>query len=107
MHILLENVISFHDVTQILPRNREGNCINFSTIWRWAMKGIRGPDGRRVKLECVRVGRRWVTSREALDRLATALTPVTDETTSTPPRTPIARQTAARNAAKKLKELGI
>lgn len=41
-----------------------------STLFRWTRKGVRGG----VKLECVRIGRKLCTSREALDRFFHAVT---------------------------------
>src|SRR5437870_134599 len=42
------------------------------TIWRWANDGVRTPDGSRVKLETVRFGRRWVSSKAAVRRFVAA-----------------------------------
>jgi len=42
---------------------------DLSTIYRWCIDGCRG-----VKLKYVRVGRRMLTSREALDEFSRALT---------------------------------
>jgi hypothetical protein len=40
-----------------------------STFWRWCRGGLHG-----VTLEYVKIGRRFLTSREALDRFFTAVT---------------------------------
>jgi hypothetical protein len=40
--------------------------VNPSTTFRWVTNGAKGPGGRVVKLEAVRVGGRWITSRAAL-----------------------------------------
>jgi hypothetical protein len=32
-----------------------------STLWRWRTKGVK-VNGRRIKLQCVRVGARWCTT---------------------------------------------
>jgi hypothetical protein len=34
-----------------------------ATFWRWRVKGVNN-----VRLDCVRVGGRWMTSREAIQR---------------------------------------
>jgi hypothetical protein len=37
-----------------------------ATLWRWRTKGIKNINGERVRLECVRVGRMWCTTRKAV-----------------------------------------
>lgn len=44
------------------------------TLRRWITVGVRGPDGRKVRLEAYRQGWLWVTTAEALDRFFAALT---------------------------------
>lgn len=44
-----------------------------STVFRWAFRGIPGAGGGRVRLEAIRRGRAWVTSRKALERFLAAL----------------------------------
>jgi hypothetical protein len=70
------------------------------------MDGARGPNGERVKLEALRLGGRWVSSREALQRFAEALTPHTD-TPASATRTPRQRRRASERAARELERLGI
>ena len=56
-----------HD-KDLIPINqvaREYN-VNTETIRRWCTDGILGFDRKRHKLESVRRGRRWYTTREAL-----------------------------------------
>jgi hypothetical protein len=88
---------------------RAGAKTHISTLVRWITVGARGPGGQRIRLEAVRLGGRWLTSREALQRFADRLTPQLDQgTTSAPtPRTPTARQRAAERAAKELERCGI
>jgi len=81
---------------------------HFSTVYRWILRGMPGPDGQRIKLEAVRLGRAWLTSKEALKRFADALTPKPDEHGNIPPpRTHRARQKASERAARQLEEAGI
>jgi hypothetical protein len=47
----------------------------FSTVWRWVNKGVLGPQGRRVKLEALKLGGQLVTTEQAIQRFAEALTP--------------------------------
>lgn len=102
--ILSENLLTLHDAAQLLPSNRVGKRVNFSTIWRWALKGIRAIDGRLVKLEAARVGGRWLTSKEAIERFSEALTPTNDDAQIRPPA---ARKRGGTVAKKKLEKMGI
>jgi hypothetical protein len=76
-------------------------------VLRWITEGVPGPDGRRVKLEGLRVGCRWLTSEEALARWAERLTPEVEAAPPPAPRTPAQRKRAAEKAAKQLEEAGI
>src|ERR1035438_2929339 len=97
--ILSESVISIHEAAALFPGRQPGKSLNFSTVWRWILKGIRANDGQVVRLEACRLGSRWVTSREAIARFSAALTPTHDaEPISTPP----ARKRSADATAKKL-----
>jgi hypothetical protein len=80
---------------------------HFSTVFRWILKGIPGPDGRRIRLEAVRIGGKWVTTHSAVQRFAQATTPKFDGDSIPAPRTPTARQRASEKAAKKLEQAGI
>jgi hypothetical protein len=76
--ILGETVMFLGDVPLHLPTavgrpagndGRGGRIrVHLSTVIRWVRRGCRG-----VRLEAVRVGGRWVTSREALDRFVERL----------------------------------
>ena len=104
MSIFDETILSLHDAAQLIPSNRAGKRINFSTVWRWALKGIIAQNGDRVKLEFVKCGGRLLTSKQALERFVAALT-----TSSRQPeiRTPTARNRANEVAQKKLAKYGI
>lgn len=73
--LLGETLISLADAATRIPSFRAGRATNASTIFRWAKDGVRGPDGRRLKLETVRIVSRWVTSVEALTRFLEAQNP--------------------------------
>lgn len=65
-----EQIVTFTEATKLLPPiNGRRPCA--STIWRWARKGIQG-----IRLESMRIGGRYVTSAEALERFAIALAEV-------------------------------
>jgi site-specific recombinase XerD len=84
-----------------------GKPVSFSCVLRWIQRGIPGPDRQRVKLEGVRVGGRWLTSREALARWAERLTPRLDGEPAPVPRTPSQRRKAAERAERELDEARI
>ncbi len=51
-----------------------GTPCNFSTVYNAVTKGSQLPDDSRLPLEAVRVGGRWITSKQAIERFVTALT---------------------------------
>src|SRR5262245_53116497 len=65
-----EAAITLSQAARALPPGRGGRPVHPSTILRWVLHGVRGPDGSRVRLGAVRLGGRWLTSREALGRFA-------------------------------------
>lgn len=87
------------------PGHRGGRALNPATVHRWAHKGVRGPDGRLVKLAVVRVGARWLTTRGAVARFAAELTAAAAPPAA-PPRSPAARARASKAAAAELEKLG-
>lgn len=106
MGILKETVISLRDAANELPSGMNpGKPIHFSTLWRWALRGCLALDGRRVRLEAVRLGGRWLTSKEALQRFSDALSHVQAEGLET--RAPTGRKRDVSAARKKLEKMGI
>jgi len=75
-----------------------------STVIRWAMTGIRCRDGRRVRLEHVRVGRELRTSRAAMSRFMAALSEVPGDEKEVP--TAAARRKASEVANAELQRMG-
>jgi hypothetical protein len=71
------------------------------------MRGVVTRDGTRVRLEACRIGGKWFTSVEAIERFAEATTPRFDDDAVTPPRTQAARQAESAKAAKELQKAGI
>ena len=102
-----ESVLSLTQATQLLPPGRGGARPTLSCILRWILKGARSPSGELVRLEALRIGGRWVTSREALQRFAEALTPQLNGHAAPPPRSTAKRRRASERAAKELERLGI
>lgn len=103
--LLTETLVGLGNAARRFPGHRRNERISVSTIWRWITTGVPAPGGGRVHLESARLGGRWLTSLEALQRFSEALTPTTAEQPP-PSRSPAARQRANDHAAKRLKELG-
>jgi hypothetical protein len=75
---LLEEVLAGRGVclraaAALLPAGPSGRPASAGTLARWASAGARRPDGRRVRLQAVRVGGRLYTSEAALLRFLTQL----------------------------------
>jgi hypothetical protein len=103
-----ESVLSLAQAAKLQPPGRRGRSMSLSCVLRWVLQGVRGPDGKVVRLEAVRLGGRWLTSREALQRFAEAQTPRLDGADSLPaPRAPSLRQRASERAAAELEKAGI
>lgn len=97
-----ETPLSLADAAKSLPPIN-GRRIHTSTLWRWMRRGVRG-----ARLEHARLGRRVVTSREALARFASRLAEVEDtprhaaSPVRTPSRTPAQRSAAIARAEREL-----
>jgi hypothetical protein len=103
-----EKPIPLNTAASLIPPARNGKRTHLSTLLRWITAGARSPSGERVRLEAVRLGGRWMTSREALQRFAERLTPRLDTAASTAtPQTPGQRQHAAERAERELNKIGI
>jgi hypothetical protein len=102
-----ESALSLNQAAGILPAGRGGRPVSLGCILRWVLDGAKAPDGNRVRLEAVRLGGRWVTSREAVQRFAEALTPRLSDARMSSPRTPRRRERANARAVKELEAAGI
>jgi hypothetical protein len=102
-----ESLLSLSDAARLIPPVRRGRPVSFQCVLRWVLVGSKTPSGELVKLEALRLGGRWVTSLEALQRFAESLTPQSENTPASPPRTPRQRRRAAERAEEKLEQLGI
>jgi len=78
--------------------------VNPSTVLRWLMRGLPSRNEHRVRLEGVRRGKVWLTSRAALQRFLSALPQSTLFTNSSPARSPSARERESARAQTKLKD---
>jgi hypothetical protein len=101
-----ETTVSLSQAARLLPPGRGDRPVSLSCLLRWVLRGARGPSGELIRLEAVRLGGRWLTSREVLQRFAEALTPRLADTPPSP-RPPAARQRASARAAEQLERVGI
>jgi hypothetical protein len=99
--------LSLSAAGRLFPGHRGGESVDPSTVFRWVTKGTRTAGGSVVKLEAVRVGGRWLTSRGAVARFVAALT----EAAAPAPAPPVspsrpAQRRATERAVAKLKAMG-
>ena len=76
--IRAEKTINLVTAAAMVPPARVGRKTHISTIWRWIVNGIKGPNGEIVRLDGTRLGSRWITSEEAIQRFTDRLTPHLD-----------------------------
>jgi hypothetical protein len=102
-----ETLMSLSQAAATLPAGRGGKKVHLSTILRWILTGVRTPAGR-VHLEGIRLGGRWLTSKEALQRFAEHQTPDCSLPLPVPaPRMTLARRRHLEQVEKELDRLGI
>src|SRR5262245_30944142 len=100
--ISTEQLLTLLQAARVRPHGRLGRPTHPSTVYRWICRGARGVAGV-VKLEGVRIGGSWYTSREALQRFADRLT----EAAATTPALPNANGSkAAKFADEEVVKLG-
>jgi hypothetical protein len=90
--------LSLSAAGRLFPGHRGGKSVDPSTIFRWLTKGLKTPDARVVKLEAVRVGGRWLSSKGAVARFVSALTAAASPN-ATPTTFTIRTSTSAKRAA--------
>ncbi len=65
-----EEPITLAAAARMFPPTRQGRPISLSAIFRWISDGIKGPDGKRIRLEAARMvaagSRPWPRSRGLL-----------------------------------------
>src|SRR5713101_4891784 len=96
-----ETTISLSQAARMLPPGRRGRPVTLSCLLRWVLDGVKTPDGP-VRLEAVRLGGRWITSIEALERFAARQTPDVGSERPQTPRSPAARERASSRVDKEL-----
>src|SRR5882672_11290813 len=93
-----EKVFPLSKASAFLPSSRLNKPVSLSCLHRWVLDGVKLADGRRVRLEALRLGGRWVTSLEAIQRFAEAQTPTLGNDQQPHSRTSKKRMTAAQRA---------
>jgi hypothetical protein len=72
IRILDEEKLSLEESRPVMGTG--GKLADFTTVYNAVTKGTLLPSGQRLRLEAVRLGGQWVTSREAIGRYVEALT---------------------------------
>jgi hypothetical protein len=112
MNVLLSDEISqghgksLSQAAKLFPPSRRCRPVTLSCLVRWVTEGVRGPDGKRIRLEAARLAGRWITTPQAIARFIEAQTP-TLASELFAPRAPAARQRASEQAASRLGKIGI
>jgi hypothetical protein len=99
-----EKLIGLGEAAASLPGYRGNDGMHPSAVWRWIKYGAKGADGQNVKLQGVRIGNRWLTSHESLNRFILALTGTPANTPQ--PRTPAVALRDAEKAGQVLERRG-
>jgi hypothetical protein len=108
VELATEKTFPLSQASKFLPSARLGRPVSLSCLLRWVFDGIKMPDGGRVRLEALRLGGKWVTSLEALQRFAEAQTPqIAGNRKDVVPRPPATRRRASERAEKALTKAGI
>lgn len=104
--LLDETPLGLHEVAKLVPPGRRGRPLHFSTVLRWILDGVRLPSGEKIRLEGFRLGGRWLTTKQALERFIERQTPRADATQK-PDRSPSSRHRKSQRAEAELERLGI
>jgi hypothetical protein len=91
-----ETLVSLNEASRRLPPGRNGRPVHVSTLVRGITQG---------ELEAVKIGKRWVTSVEALQRWAERRTAAAMG--RPPPRSPSQRDRDDARARERLNQLGL
>ncbi len=105
--VTTETLLSLPEALRLLPSGRQNKRPHISTTLRWVLTGAKAPSGEVVRLDAIRLGGKWITSREALQRFGDRLTPDLDRAQEPAPRPPARRRRASEKAARQLEKLGI
>lgn len=92
-----EEIMTLYEAASAIP-GREP--VSIFTMHRWRLKGFHG-----VKLECIRLGVDWRTSREALKRFIAAINAKPVEVAK--PESKLVQTKRAKAAKARLLEMGV
>jgi hypothetical protein len=101
-----EKILSLIQAARMLPPGRRGRPVTLSCLFRWVLNGVKTPSGR-VHLEAVRMGGRWITSVEAMERFAARQTPNLETGKADTPFIATNRRRAVQRAGEQLDKIGI
>jgi hypothetical protein len=104
-----EQVFNLKAAGRLFPSFQEGvEGIHYATLKGWVTRGVRGPDGQKIYLEALRLGGRWLTSKEAIIRFMEAQTPQKVEIPAGVPfRSKAKAQEDAEAAERELDKMGV
>jgi hypothetical protein len=104
-----EQLLPLAAAAALLPPGRRGKKTHIGTLVRWIQNGVLLPSGERVRLEANRLGSRWLTSLQAIERFMAAQTPTPhDDAPAQRGRGACRRrQKASEEAAARLEQLGL
>lgn len=85
---MIQNVIptslkKLGDFRDRVPGHRKNGRVHLSTLGRWCSTGVQLPDGARLRLRAVRIGRSWLTTDEWFTAFVEALTAAYDPAPTT------------------------
>jgi len=101
----LRKAQGLHHWAKVLAPGRNGAPVSVSTLVRWILNGLIAPDGSRVYLEATRLGHRWLTDEDAIQKFAERLTPISGASCSR--QSPAARRHADERADRDLARRGL
>lgn len=102
-----EPLVGIGTAARRFPAHRGVGHIAPQTLVRWGLRGCRSAGGKRVYLELIRCGYRWMTSEAAVGRFLDALTDIPQGSQGPHAlRPPASRNQASEAAAQELKKLG-
>jgi hypothetical protein len=99
---LSDDLVTLREAAKLLPRRRGGKRPHFSTLWRWALRGLRG-----IRLETVSVGDTLCTTPEALEEFMRRVSEARGLGTTSAPHVSRRRQREIAQAGDNLDRAGI
>jgi hypothetical protein len=108
--ITREQAISLGDAARLYGSSRGGRPTHISTVLRHITRGTRLPGGEVIRLEGARLGGRWITSVESIQRYIERLTAVSlgdEPCPALPMRTSVRRQRELDRVHRELDKAGI